>query len=365
MNSTVSTEVRDYVVAVRAALSDLPAEDVEEFTTGMEADLAERLAEPGEGTLRDRLGDPEAYAAELRAAAGLPPRVVGPAAKKPAGQRLSEWWDRTSGQVLTAMPWLRELRPIWWAVRGFSLAFVPALVLGAGIVWLGILGAILSIAFGLMAREGKFSGEWVGPIRVIGNLAAIALLPFALILLATSSSYHEPTYGEPQNSMFANGIASAGNPLTNIYAYGEDGRRIDKVRLYDESGRELRLDLQMYQAALDQTEYEQLVDPLTGDPRTPDNVFPIRWDGGGGWERLFDSTWEPPLAISPLPGPVPSVEPSADPSASAGVSESPSPSASPSLSSSPSASPSASSSAPRTSPGSGAAATPSPTATSR
>lgn len=43
----VASEVRDYVARVRAALADLPAEDVDEFTTGMEADLAERLAEPG------------------------------------------------------------------------------------------------------------------------------------------------------------------------------------------------------------------------------------------------------------------------------------------------------------------------------
>lgn len=64
MNDTMSTEVREYVTRVRAALSDLPVADVEEFTTGMEADLAERLAEPGEGTLSDRLGSPEVYAAE-------------------------------------------------------------------------------------------------------------------------------------------------------------------------------------------------------------------------------------------------------------------------------------------------------------
>ncbi len=92
MNDTVAMEVRDYVVGVRAALADLPPEDVEEFTTGMEADLAERLAEPGDGTLRDRLGEPDAYAAELRSAAGLPPRAALVQSKKPVAQRLSDRW---------------------------------------------------------------------------------------------------------------------------------------------------------------------------------------------------------------------------------------------------------------------------------
>ena len=67
-------DVRAYVRAVRAWLGDLPADEVEDLTAGMEADLAERAAESG-GPLGGLLGQPEAYAAELRSAAGLPPRV--------------------------------------------------------------------------------------------------------------------------------------------------------------------------------------------------------------------------------------------------------------------------------------------------
>ena len=70
----VEEDVRAYVLAVRAWLGDLPADEVEDLTAGMEADLAERAAESG-GPLGGLLGQPEAYAAELRAAAGLPPRV--------------------------------------------------------------------------------------------------------------------------------------------------------------------------------------------------------------------------------------------------------------------------------------------------
>ena len=42
-----SDQVDSYVQAVRAALSDLPSEEVEDLTAGMDADLAELLAERG------------------------------------------------------------------------------------------------------------------------------------------------------------------------------------------------------------------------------------------------------------------------------------------------------------------------------
>ncbi|MGV9767766.1 HAAS signaling domain-containing protein, partial [Micromonospora tulbaghiae] len=62
-------EITDYVDRVRAALADLPPGVRDELTEELPEHLAEVAAE-GEGTLVDRLGTPEAYAAELRAAAG-------------------------------------------------------------------------------------------------------------------------------------------------------------------------------------------------------------------------------------------------------------------------------------------------------
>ena len=69
--SDSAAQVQEYVSAVRAALSDLSLEEVEDLTAGMDADLGELLAERG-GTLEVALGSPQAYAAELRTAAGLP-----------------------------------------------------------------------------------------------------------------------------------------------------------------------------------------------------------------------------------------------------------------------------------------------------
>ena len=64
MTTTVPTEIASFAASVRAELADLPAEEVEELTEGLEADLAEAFRED----LARELGDPSAYAAELRTA---------------------------------------------------------------------------------------------------------------------------------------------------------------------------------------------------------------------------------------------------------------------------------------------------------
>lgn len=352
MNTSMhTTEVRDYVAQVRAALSDLPVEDVEEFTTGMEADLSERLAEPGEGTLRDRLGTPEAYAAELRAAAGLPPRVAVAATKQPAAERLSQWWDGVAESVLGALPWLRDLRPLWWGVRGVALAAIPAIILGVPIIWLAVLGVLVSVVAGLMARRGKLRGGGVRPLRFVLNAVAVMALPFAFILLVDGAGRgSEPIYEEP--AMYGpTSLAHNGENIANLYAYDETGRRIDNVRLFDQNGRAIKLDPEAIDLGPDS---EGARDPNTGEPVADMGVFPLSWPGHQPWSTWYD--WKPPLAITPLPGPVPSVEPSPTTSTPSAGTASPTSSATPSGSAPRGATPSPSA----TSPGSGAAATPSP-----
>jgi hypothetical protein len=79
----VADGVAAYVREVRSELADLPIEDVDDLTGGMEADLTELDGDCG-GDLAGRLGSPSRYAAELRAAAGLPERVAGPGRRIPA-----------------------------------------------------------------------------------------------------------------------------------------------------------------------------------------------------------------------------------------------------------------------------------------
>src|SRR5260370_7513852 len=60
-------DVATYAAIVRAQLADLPATERDALLEDLEQHLAEVAAE-GEGSLVDRLGPPEAYAVELRAA---------------------------------------------------------------------------------------------------------------------------------------------------------------------------------------------------------------------------------------------------------------------------------------------------------
>ena len=72
MNATeapIHDRIRAFADVVRAHLDDLPRDEVDEIVEGLTSDLAEQAAE-GDGALD--LGDPAAYAAELRSAAEMP-----------------------------------------------------------------------------------------------------------------------------------------------------------------------------------------------------------------------------------------------------------------------------------------------------
>ena len=75
-----------FASAVRAALSDLPADEVNDLTEGLEADLAEHFDEDPD----EPMPDPIAYADELREAAGLVPRTA------PVGPVRSTAWERVA-----------------------------------------------------------------------------------------------------------------------------------------------------------------------------------------------------------------------------------------------------------------------------
>ena len=176
-------DVRAYVGAVRAWLGDLPPEEVEDLTAGMEADLAERAAESGD-TLGALLGEPEAYAAELRSAAGLPPRWVPVAAAAPGPRRaeVPARLDPGDGR--------RRRAPLPVAAR-------PAPVLVAGPRRRGRLGGAVGarhVELVPAARGGRVS-FWIGrrtaagrmPSWSRGLLVAGNALAIVLLLPATGS----------------------------------------------------------------------------------------------------------------------------------------------------------------------------------
>jgi hypothetical protein len=126
--TTVATiEIESYYDRVRAALAGLAPEMRDDLLEDLPDHLAEVLAE-GDGSLRDRLGEPEAYADELRAAAGVEP-AAGPTAHG-VHRALERGLGRTTDLVrrfdlqagrLVGYPRLRDLlrapAPGWWVLR--------------------------------------------------------------------------------------------------------------------------------------------------------------------------------------------------------------------------------------------------------
>lgn len=127
MTTTTDFEVTDYVQVVRVYLRDLEDEVRDELTDGLAADLHDLVVEQGASTLPD----PELYADELRAAAGLPPRVRAvhgsPKQKQNVlarcdatldAARERTWRAADSRVTRVAGSYVMELRPVWWCLRG-------------------------------------------------------------------------------------------------------------------------------------------------------------------------------------------------------------------------------------------------------
>ncbi len=307
-------DVLAYIGAVRAWLADLPADDVEELTSGMEADLAERAAE-GDLRLGELLGEPEDYAAELRSAAGLPPRVVAAEASPAAG-----WWARSVAELRAEVdrrvedwPWLRDLRPVWWLARGWALGWGLAVLLGTGrVVLLPLLGAALSFWLGRRpARAGRSQG--LAAVVLGTNLLAAALLLPLAGSVVDGVSVSDGGYGDSA-SYAPSGLSLDGGPVENLYVYDAEGRRVDGARILDQTGQRVYVDP------------GSLASTLPDAPTRPDgsvdvasDVFPLVVGDRDPWTDPGQG-WVPPQTLAPVPV-VP--EPSASSAPSSGTSGTP------------------------------------------
>lgn len=168
-----SDEIAEYLGQVRAALADLTAEVRDDLLDDLSAHLTEVAAENAE-PLREQLGDPAAYAAELRTAAGVGPAASGERAgrRRVARERLSAWWARADtrlGPVFgypTARDLFAALRPGWWLLRGYLAAVLVSVVLlgGDGGLLPTVAGNELA---GLVLLAGSVVGSfWLGHRRV-------------------------------------------------------------------------------------------------------------------------------------------------------------------------------------------------------
>jgi uncharacterized membrane protein len=129
-----ASDVATYAASVRAALADLPRDQAEVLLEDLEDHLREIAAEVG-GPLTERLGSPEQYANELRAAYGAAQgdrRRHDPLLRDLQAVRA---WVSGSTWVRQVRAFLPELRPAWWVLRAYLAVLVLTAALSPDTTW--------------------------------------------------------------------------------------------------------------------------------------------------------------------------------------------------------------------------------------
>lgn len=244
--STVAPEIVTFAEGVRAALADLPAEEVDDLTEGLEADLAESLAED----LRRTLPDPVTYAAELRLAAGLPSRAT--AAKRGLVTGLLDGWRETQDALVvvvrrnaalsSVVDFAASLRPAWWALRALIAAWCVTVILEDGREpglymsgWVTFaVATVLSVQWG----RGRWTFPGMRGVVLVGNVMTLVVVAVLYSGGWWGSRPSEPSYYS-EVAPDLTGVYLNGQPVTNIFGYDAEGRPVDGVQLFDQDGNPL------------------------------------------------------------------------------------------------------------------------------
>lgn len=246
MNDTI--DIAAFATQVRAALADLPPEQVDDLTDGLEADLAERLEDaPDAG-----LGDPGEYAAELRAAAGYPTATGTGRRPQPLRELQRElrdlpeaWraftarhrWAKATSDLLVA------LKPTWWVFRGWVLYLLigstligQAPVPGNPFGWFLLIGAVIvSVQFGRGAWLGNTTSASIQ--RVLNVTLAVLALPIA----TSVAGWYAGQVAYPEDTWVPSRLMIDGRTIDNIFVYDELGQPIEQAQLFDQDGKPLDL----------------------------------------------------------------------------------------------------------------------------
>lgn len=280
--------VERYARAVRVRLADLPRDDVEELTEGLEADLAAALAdrwsggpdaEPAEygerveGAASDAapvpdletiFGPVDAYAAELREAAGLaaptgPSTVAGRAwlaARTPVRSARAAWRRVDAGVdavpgAAAVLSFLRDLVPVGWVLRGWVLFEGLRMLMGEAAdvtilprttsTWL-LLGAfvLVSVQWGRgrwRVLPGLRRIGWVVPTATAASVLA------ALPVFANVRQSEQVYVGGDSGVVYINpydGVWVDGMQVSNLFPYDAEGNPLSNVQLFDDRGRQVR-----------------------------------------------------------------------------------------------------------------------------
>jgi hypothetical protein len=254
---TTTPAAEQYLADVERELADLPAEERAELLEDLGLHLAALEEEADERPLAARLGSPGEYAAELRVAAGLPPRSAAGATGGRLGQgahlaRHAAASVADSSVVREIRSFVPQLRPAWWVLRGYLVVLVPRLwhidgtrdfpvptLLGSHLVG----GAAVALAIVMSVMLGR---------RRLPRFGTVAVLALDLVILLGAVNLLHDGQWRSANSRVVYVTANPGypfvdspliteahGPVTNILAFSPDGKPLDGVLLFDQDGRPL------------------------------------------------------------------------------------------------------------------------------
>ncbi len=299
----VPPEVEEYIAAVRAALADLPSTERDDLLAEVEASLVETAGE-SRGPIAARLGPPDEFAAELRAAAGLHESTPSATPSRLALQA------RAAATRLAAQPAVArmrrlgsELAPIWWVARGYlavgwiaywfdtgwSTRYPMVPRLGSsetGLVAIMVV-VVASVWLGLELRR---QAPRLPRLVLLANVALLlGAIPVASAVTDTSSQDALVTAAYAPAPADPSGLAYDGVPVDNIYPYSRDGRLLHDVLLYDGAGRPIEI------------RGDRALDPdrrvvVASDDEPLFNAFPIRYFEPGT-RRVASPNAAPPVEL--------------------------------------------------------------------
>ncbi|WP_104139873.1 hypothetical protein [Cryobacterium sp. Y62] len=367
MSQTATTHsIHDFALAVRAALSDLPADEIDDLTDGLEADLTEQAADfddagaPADAPDFD-LGDPVAYADELRSAAGLPVRGTAPTVRVSGLRRLRirvggirvnvTRCIRSTAAGAAVLDFLLVLRPLWWVLRGWVVYAVAEIFVGGAISTLPTnpvralaLGAfvVLSVQWG---RSRWLPWRWLPRFRTVVSVCAVLALPWVLILTAHQAANAQAGGYVEYDPYSMPGLMQNGQEVTNVFAYDADGQPLTDVQLFDQDGRALNVvndpaNTHYLPQLLDATGEQDMVVPSLLVPGGSGwNVYPLRLVRSADVDSTYDylgQAYQADAAPSPFPfaqvRPLVVVPAAGEPSPTPTLTPSPTPSPAPTLS---------------------------------
>lgn len=316
-----TVDVSAYADAVRRALADLGPDQVDDLTDGLEADLAEAMADDRHArhgaTLLEQFGPPEQYAAELRSAAGIELPSEPSGSHRPHPVRWARRLVATIASRLDATPWwppvrdfMVSLRSAWWLLRGWVAYQVAVAVVGGTGRWLpttlrGWLA--LAVLLGLSVQWGRgrlrLPGGWNAVPLVLSAAAAVAVLPTVgwvldhsvrLVVVQTA-----PTLVQgPGGNAPAYGVIVDAMAVSNLFVYDQAGNPVPDAQVYDDRGRPVITTEDRGQSPywyFGATKPWYLVGATEVGGATRWNVYPLR----GGPVSSFDRTG---TGVVPTPG---------------------------------------------------------------